>query len=52
MKYITIALFIGAISAVKFAEYSNADESEALMLDAIANLNSQNEAKAWSRLGV
>ena len=52
MKYFTIALFIGAISAIKFADSTSDDESEALLLDAIANLNSQNEAKAWSRLGV
>ena len=52
MKYFTIALFIGAISALRFAESTSDDESEALMLDAIANLNNQNEAKAWSRVGV
>ena len=52
MKYFTIALFIGAISGLRIEESSSDDESEALMLDAIANLNSQNEAKAWSRMGV
>ena len=52
MKYFTIALFIGAISGLRFADSTSDDESEALMLDAIANLNNQNEAKAWSKVGV
>ena len=53
MKYFTIALFIGAISATSVSASSSDDEEySALMLDAITNLNQQNEAKAWTRIGM
>ena len=52
MKYYTIALFLGAISATSVSESSSDDEYEALMLESISTLNQQNESRAWSKLGI
>ena len=57
MKSIILTLFLGSSLAIQsFAESSSGSdddkEVQALMLDSIATLNTQNEARAWQRLGM